>query len=99
MNNAGSISSNRSRSLLFLIGKNSNGGWVARDQSGLCGGLFVNRAAALKFAMFENGHQPRAVIMVPGTLELNSASSDVAGTHASVKSGTPSSNSLAIITA
>ena len=56
---------------LFRIGKDSHGNWVAQDQQGLCGGLFVDRAEALKFAMFENGNRPQAVIMVPGILELN----------------------------
>jgi len=56
---------------LFLVGKDSHGHWVVRDKTGLRGGLFVGRAEALKFAMFENGHRPQAVIMVPGVLELN----------------------------
>ena len=56
---------------LFLIGKDSHGNWVVQDQSGLHGGLFVDRAEALKFAMFENGNRPQAVIVVPGVLELN----------------------------
>jgi hypothetical protein len=56
---------------LYLVGKDSQGHWVVLDQDGLRGGLFVNRAEALKYAMFENGHRPQAVIMVPGTLELN----------------------------
>jgi hypothetical protein len=60
-----------SNSSLFLIGKNSRGNWVVQDQKGLCGGLFVDRAEALKFAMFENGNRPQAVIMVPGILELD----------------------------
>jgi hypothetical protein len=60
-----------SNSSLFLIGKNSRGNWVVQDQKGLCGGLFVDRTEALKFAMFENGNRPQAVIMVPGVLELN----------------------------
>jgi hypothetical protein len=30
-----------------------------------------NRAEALRFAMFENGHRPRAIVMVPGVLELD----------------------------
>jgi hypothetical protein len=60
-----------SKSSLFLIGKNSRGNWVVQDQKGLCGGLFVDRAEALKFAMFENGNRPQAVIMVPGILELD----------------------------
>jgi hypothetical protein len=60
-----------SRVPLFLIGKNSRGNWVVQDQQGNCGGLFVDRAEALKFAMFENGNRPQAVIMVPGIFELD----------------------------
>ena len=56
---------------MFHIGRNSRGNWVVKDQKGLCGGLFVDRTEALKFAMFENGHRPQAVIMVPGILELD----------------------------
>jgi hypothetical protein len=58
-------------SSLFRIGKDSHGHWVVQDQQGLRGGLFVDRAEALKFAMFENGNHPQAVIMVPGVLELD----------------------------
>ena len=58
-------------SSLFMVGKDSRGNWVVQDQKGLCGGLFVNRAQALKFAMFENGNRPQTVIMVPGVLELD----------------------------
>ena len=56
---------------LFLIGRNSRGNWVVRDQSGLRGGLFINRAEALRFALFENGQRLQAVLTVPGTLELD----------------------------
>ena len=59
------------RPSLYLIGKNSRGNWVVQDQEGVRGGLFVNRAEALKFAMFENGNRPDAVIMVPGVFELD----------------------------
>ncbi len=55
----------------FLIGRNSCGNWVVRDPSGLHGGLFIDRVHALKYAMFENGHRPQAVIMVPDVLELD----------------------------
>ena len=68
-----------SDSSLFLVGKDSHGNWVVQDQSGLCGGLFVGRAEALKFAMFENGHRPQAVIMVPGVLELDMSANPNAG--------------------
>jgi hypothetical protein len=56
---------------LFLIGRNSRGQWVVQDPSGLQGGLFVDRVHALKYAMSENGHRPRAVVMVPDVLELD----------------------------
>jgi hypothetical protein len=56
---------------LFRVGKDSHGHWVVQDQQGLRGGLFVGRAEALKFAMFENGNRPQAVIMVPGVFELD----------------------------
>jgi hypothetical protein len=60
-----------SRSQHFFIGKDSRGNWVVQDRQGLCGGLFISRAEALRFAMFENGHRPRAVVMVPGVFELD----------------------------
>jgi hypothetical protein len=60
-----------SRSSLFLMGQDSRGNWVVQDQRGMCGGLFVNRVTALRFAMFENGNQPQAVVMVPGVFELD----------------------------
>jgi hypothetical protein len=66
---------------LFYIGRNSHGHWVVQDQRHLCGGLFVDRAKALKFALFENGHKPNAVVMVPGVLELDMAAKP-ANTHA-----------------
>jgi hypothetical protein len=58
---------------LFRIGRDSKGHWVVQDDQRLYGGLFVDRSAALKFAMFENGHRPQAVIMVPGIFELELA--------------------------
>jgi hypothetical protein len=61
----------RSKSSLFFIGKDSCGNWVVQDQQHLCGGLFIDRAAALRFAMFENGNRPQAVVMVPGIFELD----------------------------
>ena len=57
--------------ILFLIGRDSHGNWVAQDQQGLCGGLFVSRAEAIRFARLENGNRPCATVMVPGVLEIN----------------------------
>ena len=55
---------------LFLIGQNSRGQWISQKQSGQCGGLFISHAAAVKFALLENGHRREAVITVPGVFEL-----------------------------
>ena len=66
---------------LFRIGKDSHGHWVVQDQAGLRGGLFIDRAEALKFAMFENGNRPQAVIMVPGVLELDINNTPRAAQH------------------
>jgi hypothetical protein len=66
---------------LFRIGKDSHGHWVVQDQQRLRGGLFIDRAQALKFAMFENGNRPQAVIMVPGVLELDLNNDRPPATH------------------
>jgi hypothetical protein len=55
--------------------KNSRGNWVVRDQYGARGGLFVDRAKALRYIRSENGNNPNAVVMVAGVFEL-----DMAGT-------------------
>jgi hypothetical protein len=79
MNKGEPPSCTNSESSLFLVGKDSHGWWVVQDKSGLRGGLFIDRAEALKFAMFENGHRPEAVIMVPGILELNMSAQSSTG--------------------
>ena len=60
-----------SKTSLFLIGRDRAGHWVVRDLQGRRGGLFVGRTAALKYALFENGNRPQAVVMVPGVLALD----------------------------
>ena len=64
---------------LFFIGKNSRGHWVVQDEQHLIGGLFINQAAALRFALFENGNEPQAVIMVPGVLEIDLKGAPIIG--------------------
>ena len=60
-----------SASTTVFIGKNSRGQWVAQEQSGLYGGLFVNRAQAVKYALFENGHHPETIVELPQEIELD----------------------------
>ena len=56
---------------IVLIGRNNRGQWVAREQNGLYGGLFVSRVAAVRYALFENGHRPEAIISSASPLELD----------------------------
>jgi hypothetical protein len=58
------------RSPRFLVGRNREGTWIARDRLGLRGGLFIDRANAVRFALTQNGNLPQEVVMVPGTIEL-----------------------------
>ena len=58
---------------IFMIGRDSRGNWVAQEQSGARGGLFVDQAGAMKFAKFESGNHPHAVVCVNSVLELNTS--------------------------
>lgn len=58
-------------STIVFIGKNGRGQWVAQEQNGLYGGLFVNRTQAIKYALFENGHHPETIIELSREIELN----------------------------
>ena len=71
----------RAASTVVFIGRNRRGDWIVREQDGLFGGLFVNRAQAFKYALSENGHHPETIVEVPREIELNisSASPQIAG--------------------
>ncbi len=58
-------------SAIVFIGRNSRGHWVAQEQNGLYGGLFVNRAQAVKYALFENGHHPETIVELSREIELD----------------------------
>jgi hypothetical protein len=68
-----------SNTSLFFIGKDSRGSWVVQDQWHRCGGLFVDRTQALRFALNENGHRPHAVVMMPGVFELDLSGTSIPG--------------------
>ena len=70
-------------SILF-IGQNQNSNWVVSDRKGLRGGLFANRDAAFRFAMWENGRRPEAIVWVTGPLEL-----DVSAVGDTKRAGSP----------
>ena len=60
-----------SASTIVFIGKNRRGNWVAQEQNGLYGGLFVNRAQAVKYALFENGHHPETIVELAREIGLD----------------------------
>jgi hypothetical protein len=64
---------------IFMIGRDCRGNWVAQEKSGVRGGLFINRAEALKYARFEGGNYPHAVVMVSGALELDTTCAGARG--------------------
>ncbi|QAU45334.1 hypothetical protein EAS56_32920 [Bradyrhizobium guangzhouense] len=59
-----------SLSSIVFIGKNRRGQWIAQEQNGLYGGLFVSRAEAIKYALFENGQHPETIVELPREIEL-----------------------------
>ena len=56
---------------IVFVGRNKRSQWVAQEQSGLYGGLFVNRAQAVKYALFENGRHPETIVELPRSVELD----------------------------
>jgi hypothetical protein len=60
-----------SLSSVVFIGRNHRGQWIAQEQNGLYGGLFVSRAQAIKYALFENGQHPETIIELPREIELD----------------------------
>lgn len=51
----------------FAVGHDRQGRWVVCDTQGIVGGVFRDRASAIKFAMDESGRQPGQVFCVPDT--------------------------------
>jgi hypothetical protein len=54
----------------FLIGQDSRGRWVVCEQNGARGGLFINRAEALRYIRSETESHPCPIVIVSGILEL-----------------------------
>jgi hypothetical protein len=69
------------RSLIFLIGQDSRGNWVVQEKTGCRGGLFVDRAQALRYIRAENGNRPYAFVTVTGVFELDMRQSSGAARH------------------
>ena len=59
---------------VVFIGRNRRGQWVAQERNGLYGGLFISRAQAVKYALFENGRRLGTIIELPHEFELDMSS-------------------------
>ena len=61
----------RSASLTdYLIGQDVEGHWLAVETHGRGGGIFADQGAALRYAVAETGHRPRAVRVTAQRLRL-----------------------------
>ncbi len=58
---------------IFMLGQDSRGQWVVCEQNGARGGLFINRAEALRYIRSENENYSFPTVMVIGILELDIA--------------------------
>ena len=57
----------------FLLGCNTRGQWVIRENSGRRAGVFLSRQAALRFARLESPDGQFAVVHLPDGLEFDHA--------------------------
>jgi hypothetical protein len=55
----------------LYIGQERSGSWVVKDARSATARRFAERAAAIRFAMYECQRRPQSVIMLPGGLELD----------------------------
>jgi hypothetical protein len=54
-----------------MIGRDSHGNWVVRDQGGMRGGIFIDQLGALRYVRSENANRTQAYIAINGVLELD----------------------------
>ncbi|MDQ8727715.1 hypothetical protein [Bradyrhizobium sp. LHD-71] len=62
------------RSAIFYLGRDRHGRWIVQDADHLRGGMFINEAAARKFALGENGNRHEAIVSLAGIVELDFSS-------------------------
>jgi hypothetical protein len=56
---------------LFFVGRNQSGFWVARESEGRCGGLFLFKGSAVRFAREQSSPRGCATMLVEHTIELD----------------------------
>ncbi len=68
------------RMAALMIGQNHRGQWVVRDPRGMRGGIFANRAEAVRFATWEHGRPMMALLVAtPVEFEMGGLTESSAG--------------------
>ena len=57
----------------FIVGQDEGGQWVLGDRLGLCGGWFVSREEAIRYAKFESDGAAAPVAMASKPVSLDEA--------------------------
>lgn len=55
---------------VVFLGRDHSGRWIVREENNVFGGLFVNKVTALRYALFENGNHPEAIVSCAAPLEF-----------------------------
>lgn len=55
----------------FIVGRDGENHWIVVETHGLCGGIFTNEAAAMRYAREESRGRPGAVRVASYILALN----------------------------
>ena len=55
----------------FVIGRDGEGHWIARDEQGQTGGVFADKVSAIRFATMESDHQAGAIRFAPRSARLS----------------------------
>ncbi|HYH70278.1 MAG TPA: hypothetical protein VEX16_03130 [Methyloceanibacter sp.] len=67
------VSLSKKAQSVFRVGVDGRGNWVALNQDGRCGGLFIGRHEAIRFALSQNGNQKNQIVLVETPLDLDLA--------------------------
>jgi phosphopantetheinyl transferase len=64
------LKASQANSFRFLIGRDIRGNWVVKEESGKRGGIFVDEASAIRYAVTENRGHRDAISMASEPLDL-----------------------------
>jgi hypothetical protein len=56
--------------LSFVLGRDRGGHWIVQETHGLCGGVFANKDAAIRYAKSECGERAASISVSADAVEL-----------------------------